>query len=69
MDKNNKKDFVETVKSDIEELLELYKVELSNNQTDAFKEDLTVLMIDRLKGSFKNGIRVGRYVKPQPKKD
>jgi len=40
-------------------LLEEYQVNVPEKQYEAFREDLFVLIADKVKGSFKNGVRVG----------
>ena len=56
---NNKTAFLDQVNIDLVSLLGEYGVSVPNNQEEAFKEDLYVLVADKVKGSFKNGVRVG----------
>ena len=56
----NKPSFLDMAYADITALLKEYQVKLPDEEEDkAFQEDLITLITDKLKGSFKNGIRVG----------
>ncbi|HUU41528.1 MAG TPA: hypothetical protein VMW42_11355 [Desulfatiglandales bacterium] len=57
---NNKTAFLDQVNIDLVKLFEDYQVEVPGDEYEAFKEDLFVLVADKVKGSFKNGVRVGR---------
>jgi hypothetical protein len=56
----NKTAFLDQVNMDLVRLLEDYHVEVPGDEYEAFKEDLIVLVADKVKGSFKNGVRVGQ---------
>ena len=61
MEKENKKDFMTEVIEALAEVFKRYKVTWPNQvEEKAFKEDLLTVASDLIKGSFKNGLRIGR---------
>lgn len=61
MGKDKKRDFMAEVTTALAEVFALYKVTWPNKAEEkAFKEDLLLVVTDLIKGSFKNGIRIGR---------
>ena len=61
MGKENKKDFMAEVIEALAEVFSMYQVTWVNKaEEQAFKEALLAVVTDLIKGSFKNGIRIGR---------
>lgn len=61
MEKENKKDFMTEVIEALVDVFNKYKITWPNKAEEkAFKEELLTVMTDLIKGSFKNGLRIGR---------
>jgi hypothetical protein len=61
MEKENKKDFMDEVIDAFVDVFNKYKITWRNKAEEKeFKEELLMVMMDLIKGSFKNGLRIGR---------